>query len=209
MSGPDLFFAVLGMRSTSSTKISQSLTTCVGASIPIVQAAIAAKDRSARLAEPRLHAKDIVELHNNAGQELFSAVYSNLQIYQDLVEPNVDETDRVFASNLRKSIYRTVKESQETAQQLYNATKDKRTKPEAIKAMADKLGEYAKYLNNLQLAMIKSVAFHRSSSEELLVANVRQSFIAPTVPAARSRRRCRLCTDPNRAVGEFLDYITA
>ncbi|KAL8719790.1 MAG: hypothetical protein Q9225_003251 [Loekoesia sp. 1 TL-2023] len=135
MSGAELYLGVLG------------------AVIPALQAANTAKGRSAKLAQSRLRAKDIAELHNAAGQGLFPAIYTNLNLYQEVVEPNDDGKDQEFASNLQ-SIYRTLKESQETAQELYNASKGMRSNPEDLKAMEDKLGVHALHLINSQLSLM-------------------------------------------------------
>lgn len=131
-----------------------------------MQAAITVKDRSAKPKEARIRARDIAELHDDLGQTLFSNIDSTLRLYQDVVESNVDEKHRVLASNLRKSVDRTVKESRETARALYNASRDKRSKPENLRAMEDKLDECAKYLNSSLLNMTMSVPYHRSFPQE-------------------------------------------
>lgn len=103
----------------------------------------------AKPTEARVHAKNIAELND----ELFAAIYSNLQLYEEVVVQSVDEKDQVFASNVQRSIYKIIKKSQETAQELHNAGEEK------SRALQCKFGEYARYLNNFQLSMTKSVAF--------------------------------------------------
>lgn len=120
----------------------------------MLQAAIAAKHHLAKPTAARLHARDIAELNNDAGQEFLSAIYSNLQVYREVVEPNVEEKDRVFATNIQKVIYRVVKQSQETARELDHASKDKQSKPADLRALEDKLGECAQWLNGFQLALM-------------------------------------------------------
>ena len=109
--------------------------------------------------EARAHAKTIAELQNDIGQEQFAAIYSNLQSYREVVEPNVDEKDRVFISHVQKSIYRTVKSYQETLQALSHASR-----PGEIRAIEDKLSELGKHLNNFELRLMQSVNIHRPSS---------------------------------------------
>ncbi|KAL8827405.1 MAG: hypothetical protein Q9191_003201 [Dirinaria sp. TL-2023a] len=136
MSGPDLIISVLGLVP------------------PVLQAAIAAKDRLAKPTAARMHARDIAELNNDAGQEFLAAIYSNLQVYREVVEPNVEERDRVFASNIHKAIYKVIKQSQETAQELDHASKDKQVKPADLRALEDKLRECAQWLNGFQLSLM-------------------------------------------------------
>lgn len=125
-----------------------------------MQAIISAKDRSAELKEVRIVAKEITDLHNDIGQQLFSAINSNLQLFKEVVEPKVDENDRVFAANIQRSIYKTVKKSQETAQELDRARNDQSSNREVLRALEDKLDRYGIYLNNFQLSMLTLVACH-------------------------------------------------
>ena len=114
--------------------------------------------------EARAHAKTIAELQNDIGQEQFAAIYSNLQRYREVVEPNFDEKDRVFISHVQKSIYRTVKSVQKTLQELLHASEDDNSRPEDIRAIEDKLSELGKHLNNFELRLMQSVIIHRPSS---------------------------------------------
>ena len=125
-----------------------------------MQATITAKDRSAKLREAQIVAKEITDLQNDTGQQLFSAINSNLQLFKQVVEPRVDENDRVFAANIQRSIYKTVKKSQETAQELDRARNDQNSNREVLRALEDKLDRYGMYLNNFLLSMLKLVACH-------------------------------------------------
>ena len=170
MSGAELFLAVLGRRSIHSPLVCQMLTACIGAVIPVLQAAITANDRSARLEQPRVHARTVAELHNDVGQEQFLAIYLNLRKYREVVEQHVDENDRLFALIVQKRIYRTVEKIQETAKELYNASKNRQSKPEDLRAMEYRLETYARHLNNDQLYLMQSVgspSSYRSSSWSL------------------------------------------
>lgn len=161
MSGVELYLGVLGTKQHALNAYISVADDLLGALIPALQAVNSAKGCSAKSTGSRVRAKDIAELHNDAGQGLFLAIYSNLKLYQEVVEPNFDEEDRGSASNL-ESIYKTVKESQETAQELHNASKGGRSKPEDLRALEDKLGVHALHLINSQLSLMLSVAFHRS-----------------------------------------------
>lgn len=149
-----------------STYALRYLTTRAGVVLPAVQAAIAAKGRSATSTRSRIHIKDIADLHNDAGQALYPEIYKNLQMYQEVVEPNVDEMDRAFASNVRRDIENIVKKSQETARELHAACSDKRSKAEDLRDMELKLEIYARHLFNYQGCMNRSVEFQGSFSEK-------------------------------------------
>ena len=195
MSGAELCLGVLGTSSTS-----QSHTTAdngVGAAIPVMQAAIAAIGRLESPTGPRLHARSIAELHSEASQEWFSAIYSNLQLYQEVVEPNVEEQDRAFASNVRTNVYRMVTKSQETIDQLLAASRDQRSRPEDLRALEDKLGEYAKYLNNFQVSLMKYVTVHSTFAKFSSLRHA-QSFTSPAIPTTKSGRSHRLHTISDR-----------
>ena len=157
MSGAELLLSVLGRRSILLSHVCQRLTTPIGVVIPVLQAAITAKDRSARLERPRVHARTVAELHNDVGQEQFLAIYLNLKKYREVVTQYADENDRLFASTVQKRIYRTVEKIQETAQELYHASKNSQCKPEDLTAMEYKLETYARRLNNYHLHLILSV----------------------------------------------------
>lgn len=75
------------------------------------------------------------------------------------MEPYVDENDRLFASNVQKRIYKTVEKIQETAQELYDASKSKQSKSKdlLLRKMEDELEIYARHLNNDQLYLMQSV----------------------------------------------------
>ncbi|KAG7005693.1 hypothetical protein G7Y79_00018g045000 [Physcia stellaris] len=126
------------------------LLSVLGVVIPVLQAAITAKDRSAKLEQPRVHARTVAELHGDIGREQFLAIYLNLEKYRAVVEPYVDENDRIFASTVQKRIYRTVEKIQETAQELYKASENNQRKPEDLTAMEYRLETYARRLNNDQ-----------------------------------------------------------
>lgn len=131
--------------------------------LPVLQTVVQAKDSSAKPTVLRAHAKNIAELHNEVGQAQYSAIYSVLQRYRDIVEPNVSEEDRLVISNLQKSIYRNIRTSQDIAQQLGRASKAERSKPEDLSALKNELGECAKYLNNDLLLLQLSVTPHITS----------------------------------------------
>ena len=157
MSGAELLLSVLGRRSILLSHVCQRLTTPIGVVIPVLQAAITAKDRSAKLEQPRVHARTVAELHGDIGREQFLAIYLNLEKYRAVVEPYVDENDRIFASTVQKRIYRTVEKIQETAQELYKASENNQRKPEDLTAMEYRLETYARRLNNDQQYLMQSV----------------------------------------------------
>lgn len=164
MSGPELLLGVLGRRSILLSHVCQRLTAPIGAVIPVLQAAITAKDRSAKLEQPRVHARTVAELHNDVGREQFLAIYLNLEKYRAVVEPYVDENDRLFALDVQKRIYKTVKKIEETAQELYNASECNQSKPkyQYLRELEYKLEIYARHLNNDQLCLMQSVGSHSS-----------------------------------------------
>ena len=143
MSGVELYLAVLGLLGT--------------VTIPALQATFPTKEGGARDRGVRASAKSIAELHGSIGEEWFASIYSNLELYQQEVEPNVDGRDRAFAKNMRKSIYLTMERSRETAKELQNALQN-RNSSEQIQRMQGDLEEYAKYLNHFQVSMMQSVA---------------------------------------------------
>lgn len=115
-----------------------------------MQATIKAKSRMAKPKNARVHANSIAELND----ELFAAIYSNLQLYDEVVVQSVDEKDQIFASNVQKSIYKVIERSQKVMKELR-----KDIKPEKRRALESELGEYAKNLENFQHAITKSAAF--------------------------------------------------
>ena len=114
---------------------------------------IQTKDSSAKFIDLRAHAKNIAELHNEIGQAQYSAIYSVLQRYRDIVEPNVGEKDRLVISNLQKSIFENIRKSQDIVQRLGRASKAESSKSGDL----SQLGECAKFLNNDLLLLQLSV----------------------------------------------------
>ena len=126
-----------------------------GAVIPAVQATFSLIGGKEELERARAAARYKVNLHRESSQELFSLIYENLQLYQDYVEPNVDQNDRVFASTVRREMLKTVKRSQNTAQDLDRAKNDPHCGRDQLRALEDKLDGYATLLNGLQLSLTR------------------------------------------------------
>ena len=125
-----------------------------GTVIPTFQLAIAENDRSASAREVRNHAQGTVDFYNDTGEKMFETIHSNLQRFQEVVEPNVDEADRLFARNLRRETYRTIIKSQEAVRELAQAHRERLSR-EVLRGLEDKLKRYGMTLNHCQVSMSK------------------------------------------------------
>lgn len=93
--------------------------------------------------------------HHDASQDVFHAVYRNLECYERDVGVTLGEKDRVHFTKLKKSIEKNVGKAQQTANQLRCATRDRRSKKKDIEALENELSQDAILLNNLlQLLMM-------------------------------------------------------
>ena len=125
-----------------------------------MQAAIRARghpERSSNKIAARDVARDIANFHEDFGDDLFPAILSNLQLFEDVVEANVSGDDLVFARSIRRAISKNIRGSQKIAQELRQATRN-HAGTEVERALEDKLNSYGIALSNCQLAINKYVA---------------------------------------------------
>ena len=128
----------------------------VGAIIPTLQATANFIGGRRGIERQLRSVGDIADLHNEVGQELLSAIYEELQDYQDIVEPNVSQNDRLFASTIRREMYKIMKRIEDTARDLDQARRDPRN-IDHLRALSNRFDRYGVLLNNLQHSLNRSV----------------------------------------------------
>ena len=96
--------------------------------------------------------------HHDASQDVFHAIYWNLECYERNVEVTLDEKDRLEFTKLRQSIEKNVGKAEQTANQLGHAIKNPRSKQKDIEALENELSKDAILLNNLQQSLIMYVS---------------------------------------------------
>ena len=203
----ELSLSVLGKSGVHCPFAITLLTPGSGLALPTIQAVISAKSHSTDRKTSRLDAVTIAELQNDLGEEWFDAIHSNLRLYEEVVEPNVDEKDRVFASVIRARICHIIEDMQATAQELARASKNPQSKEKDLIANKDKLEELGKYLNRFLFVMSRSVGTDHVFWQPL-VTKKSQSFGNQTISEHHDRRRrAHRIVESDFATGEPQVYL--